>query len=130
MLQQQGKRYNENLSPTKKTLMLSPGRVIHDNQQAVLLGTLLVTAALALVGTSPRHLLTTSASAWTCIWAHARFGSRPSSAGESQGRVLSWAAGVLLALSSVCERAVEGGRHIYWAKVRKGAPRVYTTNIG
>jgi hypothetical protein len=124
-------RYNENSSPNKKSLMLSPGRVIHDNQQVVPLGTLLVTAALALVGTSPRHLLTTSAAAWTCIWAYARFGShRPSSTGDSQGRVLSWAAGVLLALSSVCERAVEGGRHIYWAKVRRNASRVYTTNIG
>ncbi|KAI4762177.1 hypothetical protein E4T52_05606 [Aureobasidium sp. EXF-3400] len=103
--------------------MLSPGRVIQDNQQAVLLGTLLVTAVLALVGTSPRHLLTTNAAAWTCIWAYARFRSGLSSTGESQGRLLSWAAGVLLALSSVCESAVEGGRHIYWAKVRRDAPR-------
>ncbi|CAD0014393.1 unnamed protein product, partial [Aureobasidium pullulans] len=97
------------------TLMISPGRVIHDNQQAVLLGTLLVTAALALIGTSPRHSLTTSAASWTCIWAYTRFRSGLSSTGESQGRLLSWAAGVLLALSSVCERAVERG-HIYWAK--------------
>ncbi|THW83786.1 hypothetical protein D6D15_09330 [Aureobasidium pullulans] len=95
--------------------MISPGRVIHDNQQAVLLGTLLVTAALALIGTSPRHSLTTSAASWTCIWAYTRFRSGLSSTGESQGRLLSWAAGVLLALSSVCERAVERG-HIYWAK--------------
>jgi hypothetical protein len=129
VLQQRGKRYNENLSPTKKTLMLSPGRVIQDNQQAVLLGTLLVTAVLTLVGTSPRHLLTTSAAAWTCIWAYARSRSGLNSPGESQGRVLSWAAGVLLALSSVCESAVEGGRHIYWAKVRRDAPRVHITNI-
>lgn len=130
VLQQREKRCNANLSPTRKTLMLSPGRVIQDNQQAVLLGTLLVTAALALVGTSPRHLLTTSAAAWTCIWAYARFRSGLSSTGESQGRVLSWAAGVLLALACVCERAVEGGRHIYWAKVRRSAPRVHIMNIG
>ena len=101
--------------------MLSPGRVIQDKQQAVLLSTLLVTAALALVGTSPRHLLTTSAAAWTAIWAYTRFRSGLSSTGESQGRVLSWAAGVLLALSCVCESAVEGGRHVYWAKVRRDA---------
>lgn len=109
--------------------MILPGRVLQDNQQAVLLGTLLVTAALALVGTSPRHSLTTSAVAWTSIWAYTRFRSNLSTTGESQGRILSWAAGVLLALSSVCERAVERG-HIYWAKVRKDAPRIYKMNVG
>lgn len=109
--------------------MILPGRVVQDNQQAVLLGTLLITVALALVGTSPRHSLTTGAVAWTCIWAYTRFRGDLGSIGESQGRVLSWAAGVLLALSSVCERAVERG-HIYWAKVRRNAPRLYSLNIG
>lgn len=126
---QQLNRCNDFLLSILETLMISPGRVIHDNQQAVLLGTLLVTAALALIGTSPRHSLTTSAASWTCIWAYTRFRSGLSSTGESQGRLLSWAAGVLLALSSVCERAVERG-HIYWAKVRRLARQIHTTNIG
>lgn len=100
--------------------MLSPRRVIQDNRQAALLGTLLIAAAIVSGRASTRHSLTVSAVSWTCIWAYARFRGAPktSSAQESQGRTLSWVSGVLLALSSVCERAVERG-HICWAKVRR-----------
>ena len=106
--------------PIFHTSMLLPGIVV-ENRQAVLLGTLLVAAALAYTGTSPRQSLSTSAASWTLVWAYTRFKSRPSNTGESQGRTLSWIAGTLLALSNVCERGLERG--LWWAKVRRRAPR-------
>jgi hypothetical protein len=81
---------------------------------------LLVSSTLANVGTPPAHSLLTSAIAWTALCVIASVGLRrwKTQGGSSGGnaRRLAWAAGGLLALGRVCEKAVDG-RGIWWANV-------------
>ena len=80
---------------------------------------LLVASLLAYIGTSTKHSLLTSAVAWLSICAYTtlrtRGGLRSLLEAEPAHR-LSWAAGALLALAQLCERAVDG-TGIWWAKV-------------
>jgi hypothetical protein len=83
---------------------------------------LLISSTLANVGTPPAHSLLTSAIAWTALCVVASVGLRrwrTQTGGSGSGgnaRRLAWAAGGLLALGRVCEKAVDG-RGIWWANV-------------
>lgn len=78
---------------------------------------LLAASILAYIGTPSRHALLTSAVAWLLIASYTTFrvGAR-SLLDASPSQKLSWAAGILLAMAQICERAVDG-RGIWWAKV-------------
>ena len=64
-----------------------------------------------------KHALLTSAIAWLsiCLYTSSRVGARSLLDGAPSQR-LAWAAGGILALAQVCERAVDG-KGIWWAKV-------------
>lgn len=78
---------------------------------------LLVASILAYIGTPAKHSLLTSAVAWLsiCIYCNLRIGARSLLDGAPSQR-LAWAAGALLCVAQVCERAVDG-KGIWWAKV-------------
>lgn len=78
---------------------------------------LLAASVLAYTGTPSRHALLTSAVAWLAIATYTalKVGTR-SLLDASPAQRLSWAAGILLALAQICERAVDG-KGIWWAKV-------------
>ncbi|KXT11496.1 hypothetical protein AC579_2418 [Pseudocercospora musae] len=79
---------------------------------------LFVASLLAYIGTSTKHSLLTSAVAWlsTCTYAALRTrGGMTSLLDAGPAQRLSWAAGALLALAQICERAVDGAG-IWWAK--------------
>lgn len=78
---------------------------------------LLATSILAYIASSPKHALLTSAIAWLsiCLYTSSRVGARSLLDGAPSQR-LAWAAGGILALAQVCERAVDG-KGIWWAKV-------------
>lgn len=79
---------------------------------------LLAASFVACLGTPAKHSLLTGAAAWWSIYIFcglrtglgALLSIRPAT-------TVSWAAGALLALTQVCDRAVDG-RGIWWAKVR------------
>ncbi|KXT00272.1 hypothetical protein AC578_1213 [Pseudocercospora eumusae] len=79
---------------------------------------LFVASLLAYIGTSTKHSLLTSAVAWLSICAYATLRTRGglrSLLDVEPAQTLSWAAGALLALAHICERAVDG-MGIWWAK--------------
>jgi hypothetical protein len=86
--------------------------------------TLLISSTLTYIGTPPAHSLFTSALAWTTICIIAPIALRRVGTGREAGgnggnvraRRLAWAAGGLLTLAKVCEKAVDG-RGIWWANV-------------
>ncbi|CAK4032336.1 glycosyltransferase family 90 [Lecanosticta acicola] len=77
---------------------------------------LLAASVLANIGTSTKHALLTSATAWLslCIYTTSKVGARSLLDGAPSQR-LAWAAGGMFALAQVCERAVDG-KGIWWAK--------------
>jgi len=83
---------------------------------------LLVAAIAAYLGTPAKHALLTSAIAWLsiCTYTTLRIGAR-SLLDTTPSQRSAWAAGCLLALSQIEERAVEG-KAIWWAKVKPYKP--------
>jgi len=84
---------------------------------------LLLSCTLALLGTSSRHSLLTSAIAWLsiCTYTTLRIGAK-SLLEASPSQKLGWAAGTLFALAGIEERSgsMEGvgrGKGFWWAKV-------------
>ena len=78
---------------------------------------LLFTSVIAYVGTTARHSLLTSALAWLAICAYTSFTlGRKGLIGAGLPQKLAWAAGGLLALGQVQEKAVNGSG-VWWAKV-------------
>ncbi|KAK5165712.1 uncharacterized protein LTR77_008635 [Saxophila tyrrhenica] len=81
---------------------------------------LLLSSVVSSIGTSVAHALLTSAVAWTVLSVYTSVRLRRGRNGKEengvnrQARRLSWAAGGLLALARICERAVDG-RGIWWA---------------
>ncbi|KAK5132395.1 hypothetical protein LTR08_009125 [Meristemomyces frigidus] len=77
---------------------------------------LLVACIVASIGTPVKHSLLTSAVAWLSICAYTtlKIGAR-SLLDAAAGQKLAWAAGTLLALAQIEERAVDG-TGIWWAK--------------
>lgn len=88
----------------------------HGSNHAATVVLFLVTFA-ATVGTSYRHSLTTSATAWLAICIFTWLKTKPYGLSTaSHAQILAWVAGGLLALASVCERSVIR-KDIWWAKV-------------
>jgi len=83
---------------------------------------LFAASLIAYLGTPVKHSLLTSAFAWLAVCARStyRSGNWRGVVDGAPGQKIAWAAGVLFALGSVSERAVEG-RGIWWAKVRTRA---------
>ena len=80
--------------------------------------TLLISSILAYLGTPVKHSLLTSAAVWLslCTYTSLEVGRSKDILEAAPSQRLAWAAGGLLALAQVCERAVDG-RGVWWAKV-------------
>lgn len=91
---------------------------------------LVVASILTYTGTSAKHSLFASAAAWLalCAWATTRVGAKSLLDAHASQR-LSWAAGALLVLSQVCERAVDG-KGLWWTKVNIFNEKTITGSIG
>lgn len=97
---------------------------LHSHHDAAALSA--VTVAIALVValvltytlTSAKHSLLASAAAWLllCLWSTTRVGAKSLMDAHASQRS-AWAAGVLLVLAQVCERAVDG-TGLWWTKVK------------
>lgn len=77
----------------------------------------LASYVFATISSSNKHALFASAVAWLaiCIYTTSKVGAR-SLLDAAPSQRLAWAAGGLLEISAICERAVDG-RGLWWAKV-------------
>jgi hypothetical protein len=93
---------------------------------------LFLTSILSNIATSTAHSLLTSAVAWIGVGVYTSLRLRRTRSNKDEGAVnrqarrLAWAAGGLLALGKICERAVDG-RGIWWADVCTPIS-IYTVN--
>ena len=78
-----------------------------------------IASFFAQIGTPSKHALLTSAVAWLsiCTYTTLKIGARSLLDGSASQR-LAWGAGALLAVTGVCERAVDS-KGIWWAKVNR-----------